>query len=80
MWTYLCVFRENLPKGTKKSVTEEGLGPFDPRFRKTMLYPTELLSQNGAQTIWVKSAPSLIAMSTINIKLTYHPHGPRHKA
>lgn len=22
MWTYLCAFRENLPKGTKKSVTE----------------------------------------------------------
>ena len=22
MWTYLCVFRENIPKGTKKSVTE----------------------------------------------------------
>lgn len=40
-----------LLNGTKKkSVTEDGLGPFDPRFRKTMLYPTELLSQNGAQT------------------------------
>ena len=34
-----------LLNGTKKkSVTEEGFGPFDPRFRKTMLYPTELLS------------------------------------
>ena len=34
-----------LLNGTKKkSVTEEGLGPFDPRFRKPMLYPTELLS------------------------------------
>ena len=39
-----------LLNGTKKkSVTEEELGPFDPRFRKPMLYPTELLSLIGAK-------------------------------
>ena len=47
MWTYLCAFRENLPKGTKKSVTEEGLEPFDPRFRKPMLYPLSYSAKLG---------------------------------
>lgn len=49
MWTYLCAFRENLPKGTKKSVTEEGFGPIDPVIRNQPALSTELLSQVGVK-------------------------------
>lgn len=49
MWTYLCAFRENLPKGTKKSATEEGLEPFDPVIRNQPALSTDLLSQVGAK-------------------------------
>ena len=39
MWTYLCVFRENLPKGTKKSVTEVRLELTHRWLGINLLYP-----------------------------------------
>lgn len=46
MWTYLCAFRENLPKGTKKSVTEVRLKLttlwLGPRCSILLSYPAKL--------------------------------------
>ena len=62
-WAYLCTVRDKYETDFVRECGRKGIRTLDPRFRKPMLYPTELLIQNGAQTKWLKPAPSLIAMS-----------------
>ena len=47
MWTYLCAFRENLPKGTKKSVTEVRLELTHRWLGINLLYPLSYSASCG---------------------------------